>query len=265
MLGRASGRHLHALAHNRDPRPVAAGRRRRSMGAQRALGRPQRSHEELDAALDRARGPRDAAAADGAHRVCRTVTLRLRFGDFTRATRSHTLPRRPRRPRRSSRPARGLLAAAMPTVRSRGLTLIGVAFGNLERDDAVQLALPLDRREAPALDAAVDGCATASAPGRSRARCCSGATSARRCRCSRTDGALGGRRAQRVPAVLPASTDSGVKGIVKTRLPQASKIALAITAPMHTMAGSPPPWGASPSLGTSTVSISGRSEKRGIR
>src|SRR5688500_12052298 len=39
MLGRASGRHLHALAHNRDPRPVQVGRRRRSMGAQRALGR----------------------------------------------------------------------------------------------------------------------------------------------------------------------------------------------------------------------------------
>src|SRR3989440_4035830 len=39
MLGRASGRHLHALAHNRDPRPVQVGRRRRSMGAQRAVGR----------------------------------------------------------------------------------------------------------------------------------------------------------------------------------------------------------------------------------
>jgi DNA polymerase-4 len=39
MLGRASGRHLHALAHNRDPRPVRVGRRRRSIGSQRALGR----------------------------------------------------------------------------------------------------------------------------------------------------------------------------------------------------------------------------------
>src|SRR5439155_13633785 len=43
MLGRASGRHLHALAHNRDPRAVRAGRRRRTMGAQRALGRLPRS------------------------------------------------------------------------------------------------------------------------------------------------------------------------------------------------------------------------------
>ncbi|MBO0691042.1 MAG: DNA polymerase IV, partial [Candidatus Dormibacteraeota bacterium] len=39
MLGRASGDHLFALAHNRDPRPVEGGRRRRSVGAQRALGR----------------------------------------------------------------------------------------------------------------------------------------------------------------------------------------------------------------------------------
>ena len=45
---RRPGRHLHALAHNRDPRPVQAGRRRRSIGAQRALGRRPRSFEEID-------------------------------------------------------------------------------------------------------------------------------------------------------------------------------------------------------------------------
>ncbi len=155
MLGRASGRHLHALAHNRDPRPVTAGRRRRSMGAQRALGRPQRSHEDLDSALielvDRLTG-----RLRRAHRVCRTVTLRMRFGDFTRATRSQTLPEATAQTHSLLAVARGLLAAAIPAVRSRGLTLIGVTFGNLESDEAVQLALPLDRRETPALDAAVD-------------------------------------------------------------------------------------------------------------
>src|SRR5207248_5423430 len=40
MLGPAAGRHLHALARNRDPRPVQVGRRRRSVGSQHALGRP---------------------------------------------------------------------------------------------------------------------------------------------------------------------------------------------------------------------------------
>src|SRR6478752_5703016 len=43
LLGRASGRQLHALAHKRDPRPVERRRRRRSIGAQRALGRRRRS------------------------------------------------------------------------------------------------------------------------------------------------------------------------------------------------------------------------------
>ena len=37
MLGVASGRHIHALAHNRDPRPVQVGRRRRSMGSRSVL------------------------------------------------------------------------------------------------------------------------------------------------------------------------------------------------------------------------------------
>src|SRR5918996_3182934 len=92
ILGRASGRHLHALAHNRDPRPVQVGRHRRSMGAQRALGRTPKSPEGLDAVLvglvDRL-----TRRLRKANRVCRTVVLRLRFNDFSRATRSHTLLR----------------------------------------------------------------------------------------------------------------------------------------------------------------------------
>src|SRR5436309_6768724 len=91
MLGRASGRHLHALAHNRDPRRVEVGRRRRSIGSQRALGRSPKSPATLDAILaglvDRVTRRMRSAGRSG-----RTVTLRLRFDDFTRATRSHTLP-----------------------------------------------------------------------------------------------------------------------------------------------------------------------------
>src|SRR6266536_185662 len=91
MLGPASGRHLHALAHNRDPRPVHVGRRRRSIGSQRALGRSRRSSDAIDSVVvglvDRV-----TRRLRTAHRVCRTVMLRLRFDDFTRTTRSHTLP-----------------------------------------------------------------------------------------------------------------------------------------------------------------------------
>src|SRR5512134_3942052 len=90
LLGRAAGRHIHALAHNRDPRRVRTGRRRRSMGAQRALRASGAPLDELDAFLvglvDRL-----ARRLRAAGRVARSVTLRLRFGDFTRATRSRTL------------------------------------------------------------------------------------------------------------------------------------------------------------------------------
>ena len=155
MLGRGVGRQLHALAHNRDPRRVQVGRRRRSMGAQRALGRGRRTPEELDATLltlvDRL-----ARRLRAARRVCRTVTLRLRFDDFSRATRSHTIAEATAQTETILAEARELLAAAMPLVERDGLTLIGVALGNLGDDRAVQLALPFETRRARALDAALD-------------------------------------------------------------------------------------------------------------
>ncbi len=157
MLGPHSGRHLHALAHNRDPRPVEVGRRRKSIGSQRALGRSRsnRTPESLDATVialvDRVtRRMRDAG------RVGRTVTLRLRFDDFTRATRSHTLDRATASTHAVLTVARGLLAGEMPRIRRDGVTLVGVAVGNLADDAAVQLSLPFDGH-GRALDAALDG------------------------------------------------------------------------------------------------------------
>jgi len=155
MLGRASGRHLYALAHNRDPRPVQTRRRRRSIGAQRALGRRPRSSEEIDATVI-ALVDRVARRLRAAGRVCRTVVLRLRFADFSRATRSHTLPHATALTHEILATARGLLAAAMPTIERQGLTLVGIALTNLEDDRAVQLALPFDGRLDGALDAALD-------------------------------------------------------------------------------------------------------------
>jgi DNA polymerase IV len=155
VLGRASGRHLHALAHNRDPRPVQVGRRRRSIGAQRALGRTPRSLEAVDtivvALVDRL-----ARRLRAARRVCRTVTLRMRFDDFSRATRSHTLPEATAQTQTILATARGLLAAATPMIRRQGLTLVGVSLANLHDDGAIQLALPFDRHRAGALDATLD-------------------------------------------------------------------------------------------------------------
>jgi DNA polymerase-4 len=158
MLGRAAGRHLHALAHNRDPRPVQVGRRRRSMGAQRALGRsfsPSRSPGELDA-VTAALVDRVTRRLRAAGRVGRTVTVRLRFDDFSRATRSHTLDRATAETRPILAAVRQLLRASAPMINHRGLTLVGIAVGNLADDGAVQLTLPFEPRDARALDAALD-------------------------------------------------------------------------------------------------------------
>ncbi|WP_433338143.1 DNA polymerase IV [Spirillospora sp. CA-294931] len=155
FLGAASGRHLYALAHNRDPRAVRTGVRSRSMGAQRALGRRDRGPEELDVLLA-GLVDRLARRLRKARRICRTVTLRLRFDDFERATRSRSLPQATAETRALLGTARGLLAAAGPLIESRGLTLIGVSLGGLHDDGAVQLALPFER-DGEALDAALDG------------------------------------------------------------------------------------------------------------
>ena len=155
MLGRASGRHLHALAHNRDPRPVHVRRRRGSIGSQRALGRSPKSLDAIDAAVvglvDRvARRMRTAG------RVGRTVVLRLRFDDFSRVTRSHTLPLATAHTETILTTARGLLTTAVPMIEQQGLTLVGVAVANLDNDSTIQLTLPFDRHSGDALDAALD-------------------------------------------------------------------------------------------------------------
>jgi DNA polymerase-4 len=151
MLGRAAGRQLNALAHNRDFRRVEPGRRRGSIGSQRALGRGRHSPEAVDATLvgivDRiARRLRTAG------RVGRTVVLRLRFGDFERATRSHTLPFATANTQAILVTARALLATATPLIERRGITLIGCSVAMLEADPPSQLLLGPEE----ALDAALD-------------------------------------------------------------------------------------------------------------
>jgi DNA polymerase IV len=155
-LGPYAGRHLHALALNRDPRPVQTRRRRGSIGSQRAGRRPRwrpldGAEADVAALVDRV-----TRRMRTAKRVGRTVVLRLRFEDFSRATRSHTLPQATANSETILDTARGLLATAVPTIEHRGLTLVGVAVANLQDDDAVQLALRLDGHSDGALDAALD-------------------------------------------------------------------------------------------------------------
>ncbi len=87
---------------------------------------------------------------------CRTVTLRLRFDDFSRATRSHTMWEATAHTQTILETAGGLLASARPMIEQRGITLIGITLSGLGDDRAIQLALPLDRSRAGAVDGALD-------------------------------------------------------------------------------------------------------------
>ena len=163
MLGPAAGRQLFALSHNHDPRPVVVGRRRKSIGSQSAFGRGRRSPAEVDALVigivDRV-----MRRVRAAHRVGRTVALRLRFDDFTSVTRSHTLAAPTDDTAAVLAAVQTLMTAAAPMIAERGLTLVGVSVSDLDDDEAVQLVLPFPRRgtdtptaaDAGVLDATVD-------------------------------------------------------------------------------------------------------------
>jgi DNA polymerase-4 len=157
LVGRAGGRHLHALANNQDARRVRPGRRRRSIGAQRALGRRPRPPEEI-ASILMGLVDRVTRRLRAGGRAARTVILRLRFSDFSRCTRSRTMPEPTARTSVIAATAAELLAGAQPAIAARGLTLVGVSLTNLVSSMPAQLPLeapprPRDERE---LDATLD-------------------------------------------------------------------------------------------------------------
>ncbi len=155
LLGSAGGRQLHALAHNLDPRPVRPGRRRRSVGAQRARGRRGWTPDSVDADLV-ALVDRVTRRLRAANRVGRTVVLRLRFDDFGRATRSHTLLRPTASTGVVLAIARRLVVDSLPLLDERGLTLVGITVANLDDAAAVQLPLPFPGLSDVAVDEAID-------------------------------------------------------------------------------------------------------------
>jgi DNA polymerase-4 len=154
MLGAHGGRHLHALSHNHDPRRVRVGHRRGSIGSQCALGRRPRPFAEIDATLA-ALVDRVTRRMRGANRAGRTVTLRLRFDDFGRATRSRSLLKSTMQTRVVLDTARALLTEARPLIETRGLTLVGLAVSNLDTDGNIQASL-FDEMSDDRLDDAMD-------------------------------------------------------------------------------------------------------------
>ena len=159
LLGAAMGRQLYALSRNIDRRRVITGVRRRSVGAQRALGRAgnRMTPVEIDAVvvnlIDRITARMRAAGRTG-----RTVVLRLRFDDFSRATRSRTLPWATSSTQPILAAARRLVASAAPLIAQRGLTLVGFAVSGIDRSGAQQLMLPFNEgsRAWEDVDEAVD-------------------------------------------------------------------------------------------------------------
>ncbi len=155
MLGNGSGRHLHALAHNRDPRRIETGKRRRSIGSQRSCPGGGVDRQEAEAILLEVTDRVTYRMRSG-HRVGKTIILRLRFGDFTQATRSMTVHQATSETAVVLAAGRALLSGAWPIIRERGLTKVGIAVSGLSDDSVIQLALSLDGKDAVQLDAAMD-------------------------------------------------------------------------------------------------------------
>jgi DNA polymerase IV len=156
MLGPGAGRHVHALAQRRDPRPVRPRRGRGSFGSQSAMRASSSRARELDATLV-ALVDRVTLRMRRSGRAGRTVVLRLRFADFSRATRSQTVPRATSSTHTVLAVARGLLASARGLIDERGVTLLGISVSNLDpAGTGIQLELCLDGPSLDPLDAVVD-------------------------------------------------------------------------------------------------------------
>lgn len=155
VIGGAAGRQLWALANVRDPRPVAPGRRRRSMGAQRAIGGRPRTGAELDEILmGLVEKVTERLRDSGRWGV--TFTLRLRLADFSRVTRSRTLPQATAATATFLQIGRDLLAETAALIADRGVNLVGISVAGLTEPDRLQPTLPFDVVQSGQVDAAMD-------------------------------------------------------------------------------------------------------------
>lgn len=154
MLGRGAAHHIHSVSNNRDPRRVETKRRRRSIGSQRSFARGRLDRHDVEALLlEVVDGV--SARLRAADRVGRTVVLRLRFGDFTSATRSRTLPQATSSTGDIRRALHVLFDASWDECVDRGLTRVGLSVTNLSDANAVQLAFHFDGTP-PQIDGAID-------------------------------------------------------------------------------------------------------------
>jgi DNA polymerase-4 len=143
-LGQASGSHLHALAWGRDDRPVSARERERSVGAEETFARDVDDPEVILAELLRLSEKVGArlrrAGLSGA-----TVSLKVRFADFTTITRSHTRTGPTDTSREIFHEVRALYRA-LRLDRAR-IRLVGVRVEGVRESDEVEAQLVLGAPE----------------------------------------------------------------------------------------------------------------------
>jgi DNA polymerase-4 len=143
LLG-AAGDHVHRLAWGIDGRPVTTERAEKSIGAEETFGEDVADTAQLRRELLRL-AHRTAARLRSSRLQCRTVSLKLRYADFTTINRSRTL-------REPADSAQQLYAAAVHLLEALGqrpqaVRLVGLRAEQLEPSDGAGRQLSLDGSE----------------------------------------------------------------------------------------------------------------------
>jgi DNA polymerase IV len=138
-LGRASGAHLAALARGEDPDPVNPNRPNKSIGHEETFSQDLVDPLELERHVLRM-SESVATMLRGASTAARTITVKVKFKDFSLQTRSHTLPRPISTGGAIGQVAAALLAGIDP---DEGIRLLGVSASGLGSGGADQLSFDL--------------------------------------------------------------------------------------------------------------------------
>ena len=138
-LGSSLGHHLHALARNDDPRSVVPERDTKSIGAEETFGADLRTVPQCERELVRL-ADRACARLRGASLSARTVSIKIRFGDFETRTRARTLPE----PTDVSTVVLDIARALLHEFDvGRGVRLLGVSLSQLDGAPVTQSTLDL--------------------------------------------------------------------------------------------------------------------------
>jgi DNA polymerase-4 len=132
------GRSLHEFARGIDDRPIETHRERKSLGTENTYGRDLAGREAVEPEVGRM-AAEVAAALARRDLACCTVTLKVRYSDFTTITRSRTLAA-------PVRDAPAIAECALDLLRrtealQRPVRLLGVSASNLVQGAAAQLQL----------------------------------------------------------------------------------------------------------------------------